>query len=103
MLMFILGFVSCFIILLFIVSFFDIEIDDILSLILFPLLWLWLFPFTFFKNCFQPITQKRFEEIKTKWDNEIKIYHIFKGLYFMKDKKASIIQKKYFLFRVKTC
>ena len=57
----------------------------------------------FFKNTIHPITETRFEELKTLWakDERCKVNHVCGGLYFCTDPKARRLWNKIFFLRVK--
>lgn len=75
--------------------------EEFISILFYPLIWLGIFPYVFFRGLFCPVSQKRFDEVvATKTDKET-IYKLSKNIYFWHDKGAKKLQHHFFLIRVK--
>lgn len=74
--------------------------EEFISIIFYPLIWLGIFPYVFFKGLFCPVSQNRFNEVTaTKTDKET-IYKLSENIYLWHDKGAKKLQHHWFLIRV---
>lgn len=75
--------------------------EEFISILFYPLIWLGIFPYVFFKGLFCPVSQKRFDEIVAIKTDKETIYKLSKNIYFWHDKGAKKLQHHFFLIRVK--
>lgn len=74
---------------------------EFISILFYPLIWLGIFPYVFFKGLVRPVSRQRFSEaIAVKTDKET-IYKLSENIYLWHDKGAKKLQHHFFLIRVK--
>ena len=75
--------------------------EEFISILFYPLIWLGIFPYVFFRGLVRPVSQQRFDEvIATKTNNET-IHKLSENIYLWHDKGAKKPQHHFFLIRVK--
>lgn len=109
--MFIIGFLTCYVILCLIsfmedyVDGFDWEVTDFLmrpvTALALPIVWLAMWPIHFFRNVVRPTSKRNFVVFQNTIDPEEKTRHLFKNIYLHHDPFARHKFARWFLVRVK--
>lgn len=75
--------------------------EEFINILFYPLIWLGIFPYVFFRGLVRPTSRQRFDEvIATKTNNEI-VHKLSENIYLWHDRGAKKLQHHFFLIRVK--
>ena len=75
--------------------------EEFISILFYPLMWLGIFPYVFFRGLVRPVSRQHFNKvIATKTNNET-IHKLSENIYLLHDRGAKKLHHHFFLVRVK--
>ena len=75
--------------------------EEFISILFYPLIWLGIFPYVFFRCLVRPVSQQHFDKIVAKKTNNETIHKLSKNIYLWHDKETKRLHHHWFLIRVK--
>jgi hypothetical protein len=79
----------------------DNAVGAVLAGIAIPFVWVAMFPISFFRSYFKPISPERWAKYLKIWNDDDKYWKVGKNTYLWHDPNAKKLFNKFFLIRVK--